>query len=42
MAPGGRPFTVMGFTVVGGKIVEIDAVADPERLSHLDLTVFDN
>ena len=42
VAPGGRPFTVMGFTVVGGKIVEIDAVADPERLSHLDLTVFDN
>lgn len=36
-----RPISVMGFTVRGGKIVEIDAVADPERLSRLDLTVFD-
>jgi hypothetical protein len=29
----------MGFTVVGGKIVEIDAIGDPERLAGLDLTV---
>jgi RNA polymerase sigma-70 factor, ECF subfamily len=27
----------MGFTVAGGKIVEIDILADPERLSCLDL-----
>ena len=28
----GRPVTVMGFTVAEGKIVEIDAIADPERV----------
>ena len=33
----GRPFSVMGFTVRGGKIVEIDILADPERLGRLDL-----
>jgi hypothetical protein len=42
VAPGGRPFSVIGFTVRGGKIVEIDALADPERLRDLDLTVLDN
>ena len=39
VAPGGRPYAVMGFTVVGGRIVAIDALGDPERLAHLDLTV---
>src|ERR671912_719439 len=33
----GRPFSVMGFTVGGGKIVEIDILADPARLGQLDL-----
>ncbi len=33
VAPRGRPFSVMAFTVRDGKIVEIDALADPERLS---------
>jgi len=33
----GRPVSVMGFTVTGGKIVEIEALADPERLARLDL-----
>jgi len=33
----GRPFAVLGFTVTGGKIVEIDILADPVRLSQLDL-----
>jgi hypothetical protein len=28
---------VMGFTVVRGKIAEIDVLADPERLQRLDL-----
>ena len=32
---GGRPVTVMGFTIVEGKIVEIDAVADPERVGRV-------
>jgi RNA polymerase sigma-70 factor (ECF subfamily) len=36
---GGRPLAVMGFTVRGGKIVEIDILADPARLRRLDLPV---
>jgi RNA polymerase sigma-70 factor (ECF subfamily) len=35
--PGRRPFSVLGFTVRGGKIVEIDILADPDRLGQLDL-----
>jgi RNA polymerase sigma-70 factor (ECF subfamily) len=35
--PDGRPFAVLSFTVVGGRIVEIDVLADPERLAALDL-----
>ena len=31
----GRPFAVMGFTVAGGKIVEIDAIADPKRVRRI-------
>jgi ketosteroid isomerase-like protein len=42
VAPGGRPFSVMGFTITGGKIVEIDILADPERLRQLDLAVLDD
>ena len=41
VAPGGRPFSVMGFTVVGDRVVAIDALSDPERLRELDLTVLD-
>jgi RNA polymerase sigma factor (sigma-70 family) len=37
----GRPFAVAGFTVADGKVVEIDLLADPERLAELDLTVLD-
>ena len=37
VAPRGRPFAVMGFTVRRGKIVEIDVLADPARLRRLDL-----
>jgi RNA polymerase sigma factor (sigma-70 family) len=36
-APGGRPRVVFGFTIMRGKIVEIDILADPERLRQLDL-----
>jgi len=36
---GGQPMAVMGFTISGGKIVEIDAITDPDRLSRLDLSV---
>jgi hypothetical protein len=41
VAPHGRPFSVMGFTVVGGRIVAIDALSDPERLRELDVSVLD-
>jgi RNA polymerase sigma-70 factor (ECF subfamily) len=34
----GRLFSVMGFTVAGGRIVAIDVLADPERLAALDLS----
>ena len=33
---------MIGFTIAGGKIVEMDILADPERLSQLDLTILDN
>jgi RNA polymerase sigma factor (sigma-70 family) len=36
--PDGRLFSVLGFTIAGGKIVEIDILADPERLSRIDLS----
>jgi RNA polymerase sigma factor (sigma-70 family) len=39
VTPHGRPFSVMGFTVKDGKIVEIDILADPVRLARLDLVV---
>jgi RNA polymerase sigma factor (sigma-70 family) len=35
VAPAGRPFAVVGFTVSDGRIVEIDLVADPEKLRGL-------
>jgi hypothetical protein len=34
-----RLSVVFGFTITRGKIVEIDVVADPERLRQLDLAV---
>jgi RNA polymerase sigma factor (sigma-70 family) len=37
--PGGQPFSVMGFTVKRGKIVEIHVLGDPARLRQLNLTV---
>ncbi len=40
--PNGEPFSVLGFTVRGGKIVEIDVLADPARLRRLDLTILDD
>jgi RNA polymerase sigma-70 factor (ECF subfamily) len=38
-APDGSPFAVVAMTIKGGRIVEIDALADPDRLGRLDLTV---
>jgi RNA polymerase sigma-70 factor (ECF subfamily) len=34
----GRRVSVIGFTVQRGRIAAIDALADPDRLEHLDLT----
>src|SRR5919109_4607366 len=39
VAPRGRVLSVMAFTVTNGKIVQIDALHDPERLAKLDLSV---
>jgi RNA polymerase sigma factor (sigma-70 family) len=36
---GEQPFSVVGFTVAGGKIVEMNILVDPARLARLDLTV---
>jgi RNA polymerase sigma-70 factor (ECF subfamily) len=37
VAPRGRLFSVMAFTVTHGKITQIDALVDPERLAQLAL-----
>ncbi len=37
----GEPFSVLGFTVVADRIVEIDILADPVRLASLDLSGLD-
>jgi DNA-directed RNA polymerase specialized sigma24 family protein len=42
VAAGRRLIAVMGFTVTDGKITEIDILADPERLQHVDLTALDD
>jgi RNA polymerase sigma-70 factor (ECF subfamily) len=42
VAPRGRPIAVAGFTVVRGRIAEIDLLADPDRLRALDLAVLDD
>jgi RNA polymerase sigma factor (sigma-70 family) len=42
MAPRGRLFLVLGFTITDDKITEIDVIADPDRLRQLDLAVLDD
>jgi RNA polymerase sigma-70 factor (ECF subfamily) len=37
----GRRFSVMAFTIRDGRVVAIDALADPERLRHLDVAGLD-
>jgi hypothetical protein len=39
LAPRGRLLRALTFTFVGGKIVQIDVIADPARLRQLDLAV---
>jgi RNA polymerase sigma factor (sigma-70 family) len=38
----GKPFSIGAVTVKGGKIVEMDFFADPERLAQIDLTILDD
>jgi RNA polymerase sigma-70 factor (ECF subfamily) len=38
-APGGQPRIVFAFTIVGGRITDIDLVADPERLGRATITL---
>jgi RNA polymerase sigma-70 factor (ECF subfamily) len=38
VAPHGRVFSVMAFTVMNGRIAQIDALLDPERLARLGLS----
>jgi RNA polymerase sigma factor (sigma-70 family) len=35
----GRPFSIAAVTVRNGRIVEVDFLADPERIAQLDLTM---
>ena len=39
VAPPGRLFSVMAFTVTNGKITQIDALLDPDRLARLELSI---
>ncbi len=39
--PDGHLFAVLGFTIADGQVVEIDILADPERLGRLDLSAID-
>jgi RNA polymerase sigma-70 factor (ECF subfamily) len=38
-APGGQPRVVIGFTITDGKIVEIELLADSDRIRQLDLAI---
>jgi RNA polymerase sigma factor (sigma-70 family) len=39
IAPQGRPLAVVGVTSAGGRIVEIDLVADPDKIRSVDLNL---
>jgi RNA polymerase sigma-70 factor (ECF subfamily) len=40
--PDGRLLSVIGFTIAGGKVVEMDILADPDRLGRLDLPAIES
>ncbi|MEN8654727.1 sigma-70 family RNA polymerase sigma factor [Streptomyces sp. 21So2-11] len=42
MAPHGRLFLILSFTITDDKITEIEVIADPDRLRQLDLAVLDD
>jgi RNA polymerase sigma-70 factor (ECF subfamily) len=39
--PDGRVLSVIGFTIAGGKVLEMDILADPDRLNRLDLSAIE-
>jgi RNA polymerase sigma-70 factor (ECF subfamily) len=39
---GGQPRMIFAFTIIDGKIVEIELIADPEQLSQPDLTILNH
>ena len=39
VAPTGRVFSVMAFTIANGKVIQIDVLVDPERLRKLGLAI---
>ena len=39
--PDGRVFSVIAFTIADGRVVEMDILADPDRLSRLDLSAIE-
>jgi RNA polymerase sigma-70 factor (ECF subfamily) len=39
--PDGRVFSVIAFTIAGGRVAEMDILADPDRLSRLDLSAIE-
>jgi RNA polymerase sigma-70 factor (ECF subfamily) len=40
-APGGTPRVVFDVTIVDGKIVQIDLIADPERIARMEVVLLD-
>ncbi|MFC8824998.1 sigma-70 family RNA polymerase sigma factor [Streptomyces sp. NPDC057137] len=41
MAPGGRLFLVLAFTIADGRVTEIDIIADEDRLGQVEVAVLD-
>jgi RNA polymerase sigma-70 factor, ECF subfamily len=39
--PDGRVLSVIGFTIAGGNVIEMDILADPDRLCRLDLSAIE-
>jgi hypothetical protein len=42
VAPHGRLFRAITFTITSGKIVQFDVVANPARLRQLDLAILND
>jgi len=40
--PDGRVLSVIGFTIASGKVLEMDILADPDRLTRLDLSAIES